>query len=60
MSAPTKGPLVSRRYNSSPDLCARSLALLLQRPRRQKGGPPTAPDDAKEIEHVRAETKSSP
>jgi hypothetical protein len=44
---------VTRVYRHELDDCLRALILLLEKPVCKKGGPPTAPDNArKESEHV--------
>jgi hypothetical protein len=49
MSAPKRSINVIRAYNPAPDACLRALTVLLKKPARKEGGPPTAPDnDAKE------------
>jgi hypothetical protein len=60
MSVPRQSITVSRSYNPASDQCVRALELLLKKPLGKEGGPPTAPDDAKESTHVRAKAKSSP
>jgi hypothetical protein len=43
-----QGAVVSRSYDPAPDQCVRALELLLKQPISKEGGPPTAPENAKE------------
>ena len=47
--------IVYRDYKYAPDYCARAVELLLKNPlTSKKGGPDTAPDDAKGLKNDRA------
>jgi hypothetical protein len=55
MSTPKRRIVVTRSYRPRSDNCRDALELLLKTSGRKKGGPATAPDDAKEkIKNVRA------
>jgi hypothetical protein len=47
MSSPRQSVLVMRHYRPAPENCARALELLLKKSVRKKGGPETAPEDAR-------------
>ncbi len=55
MGSPKQGVGVSRSYSPTFDECARALVLLLKEPVSKKGGPTTAPDDAKGSNNDRAD-----
>ena len=54
MSIPRQSVVVTRDFRPAPDNCTHAVELLVKKSVRKKGGPATAPDDAKEIKNVRA------
>jgi hypothetical protein len=59
MSSSTRSVIVTRSYSATPDACVRALELLLEKSVRKKGGPATAPEDARKDQDARTYSHST-